>query len=191
VSDYRSVWTVGGTIHQFICTGRSPGKITFVSLITNYNHGTNYQGLYSLFLFKSVPPFVLSMPSCRSSFNCSFGIYLHIVSACISSCRRCFCLEDLRRRRRPPTVALRSARTFFVTSSIREILEGFGMPKVRKTPFLSSLPRKDYNIPGVKRSTVQRVQATWRFTFPPSALYKQMGWWRVTKALIAIALLCC
>jgi hypothetical protein len=27
-------------------------------LITNYKHDTNYQGLNSLFLFKSVPPFV-------------------------------------------------------------------------------------------------------------------------------------
>jgi hypothetical protein len=40
--------------------------------------------------------------SCRSSLDCRFGIYLRVVSACISSCRRCFCLEDLRRRR-PPT----------------------------------------------------------------------------------------
>jgi hypothetical protein len=96
----------GGTVHLFIGTGHSPGKITFVSLITNHNHGTNYQGLYSLFLFKSMPPFVLSMPSCRSSFKCNFGTYLHVVFACISSCRRCFCLEDLRRRRRPLTVSI-------------------------------------------------------------------------------------
>jgi hypothetical protein len=40
------------------------------------------------------------------------------------------------------------------------------MLKVRKTPSLSSLPRNDYNILGVGRSTVQRVQVTWRFTFP-------------------------
>jgi hypothetical protein len=33
------------------------------------------------------------------------------------------------------------------------------MPKVRKTPSLRSLPRNDYNIPGVERSTIQRVQA--------------------------------
>jgi hypothetical protein len=94
-----------GTVHLFIGTGRSPDKITFVSLITNYDHNTNYQGLCGLFHFKSVPSFVLSTPPCQSSFNCSFGIYLHVVPACISSCRRCFCLEDLRRRRRPPTVA--------------------------------------------------------------------------------------
>jgi hypothetical protein len=92
-----------GTVHLFIGTGHNPDKITFVSLITNHNHNTNYQRLCGLFLFKSVPSFVLSMPSCRSSFNCSVGIYLHVISACISSCRRCFCLEQLRRRRRPPT----------------------------------------------------------------------------------------
>jgi hypothetical protein len=92
-----------GTVQLFIGTGRSPDKITFMPLITNYNHNTNYQGLCGLFLFKSVPSFVLGMPSCRISLNCSFGIYLQVVSVCISSCRRCFCLEDLRRRRRPPT----------------------------------------------------------------------------------------
>jgi hypothetical protein len=94
-----------GTVHLFIGTGRSPDKITFVLLITNHNHSTNYKGLCGLFLFKSVLSFVLSMPSCRNFFNCSLGIYLHVVSACVSSCRRCFCLEDLRRRRSPPIVA--------------------------------------------------------------------------------------
>jgi hypothetical protein len=43
-----------------------------------------------------------------------------------------------------PTVALRGARSFFVTSLIREkSLLGFGKPKVRKTPSLSSLPGND------------------------------------------------
>jgi hypothetical protein len=73
-------------------------------LTTNHNHDTNYQGLCGIFLFKSVPPFVSSVSSCRSSFDCSFGIQLHVTPVCMSSCRRCFCLEDLRRRRRPPTV---------------------------------------------------------------------------------------
>jgi hypothetical protein len=76
----------GGTVHLLIGTGRSLDKVTIVSLITNYNHNTDYQGLCILFLFKSVPSFVLGMPPCRSSFNCSFGIYLHVVPACISSC---------------------------------------------------------------------------------------------------------
>jgi hypothetical protein len=93
----------GDTIHLFIGMRHSPDKITFVSLITNYDHNTNYQGLCSLFLFKSVPSFVLGMSPCRSPFNCRFGIYLHVMPACISSYRRCFRLEDLRRRKRPPT----------------------------------------------------------------------------------------
>jgi hypothetical protein len=48
----------GGTVHLFIGTGRSPVKITFMSLMTSYNHDTNYHGLVGLFLFKSVQPFV-------------------------------------------------------------------------------------------------------------------------------------
>jgi hypothetical protein len=46
------------TVHLFIGTGRSPIEITFMSLITNYKHDTNYQGLNRLFLFKLVMPFV-------------------------------------------------------------------------------------------------------------------------------------
>ena len=95
----------GGIVHLFISTGHNPNKITFVSLTTNHNHNTNHQGLCGIFLFMSVPSFVLCMPSCRSSFDCSFGIYLHVVSVCTSSCRRCFCLEDIRWRRRPPTTS--------------------------------------------------------------------------------------
>jgi hypothetical protein len=102
-----SVNSTGGTVHLFIGTRHNPDKITFVSLITNHNHDTNYQGLCDLFLFKSVPPFVSSVSSCRSSFNCSFDIYLHVVHACISSCRMCFCLEDLWWRRRHPTEGLK------------------------------------------------------------------------------------
>jgi hypothetical protein len=48
----------GVTVHLFIGTGRSPVEITFMSLITNYKHDTNYHGLNDLFLFKSVSPFV-------------------------------------------------------------------------------------------------------------------------------------
>jgi hypothetical protein len=47
-----------GTVHLFIGTGRNLIKITFISLITSYNHGTNYHGPIGLFLFKSVQPFV-------------------------------------------------------------------------------------------------------------------------------------
>jgi hypothetical protein len=48
----------GGTVHLFIGTGRSPVKITFMSLMTSYNHDTNYHGLIGIFLFKSVQSFV-------------------------------------------------------------------------------------------------------------------------------------
>jgi hypothetical protein len=54
------------------------------------------------------------------------------------------------------------------------------------------------HFPGVEWSTVQRVRATvqwvrvtWRFTFPPAALYKQTGRCGVTTTFIIIALLCC
>jgi hypothetical protein len=67
-----------GTVHLFIGTGRSPEKNTSVSLITNYNHNTDYQGLYSLLLFKSVSSFVFSMTLSQSSFNRSFDLYLHV-----------------------------------------------------------------------------------------------------------------
>jgi hypothetical protein len=118
----------GGNVHLFIGTGHSPNKITFMSLITNHNCDTNYQGLHGLFLFKSVPPFISSASSCRSSFDCSFGIYLHVMSACISSCRRCFCLEDLRRRRRPPTEMIRS----FYMHPYLKLQKGLSRIDVRK-----------------------------------------------------------
>jgi hypothetical protein len=49
----------GGTVHLFIGTGRSPVKITFMSLMTCYKHDTNHYGLIGLFLFKSVQSFAL------------------------------------------------------------------------------------------------------------------------------------
>jgi hypothetical protein len=60
----------GGTVHLFIGTGRSPVKITFMSLMTSYNHDTNYHALIGLFLFKSVQPFVsrhVTMPKLPES----------------------------------------------------------------------------------------------------------------------------
>jgi hypothetical protein len=32
----------GGTVHLFIGMGRSPNEITSMSLITNYDHNTDY-----------------------------------------------------------------------------------------------------------------------------------------------------
>jgi hypothetical protein len=95
-----------GIVHLFIGTRRSPDEIT-----SNYDHNIDYLGLYNLFLFKSVSCFTFNIIPSRSPFNRSFGfvriifgLYLHVAPAFILSCRRCFCLEDLRRRRRPPTV---------------------------------------------------------------------------------------
>jgi hypothetical protein len=45
----------GVTVHLFIGTGRSPVKITSMPSTNNYKHVTNYHGLISLFLFRSVP----------------------------------------------------------------------------------------------------------------------------------------
>jgi hypothetical protein len=47
------------TVHLFIGTGRSPGKITFMSLTFTINHKASYQGLSSLFSFRSVPSFTI------------------------------------------------------------------------------------------------------------------------------------
>jgi hypothetical protein len=49
----------GGTVHLFIGTGRSLCGYTFMSFATGYNHVIDYHGSISLFIFKSVSPFVL------------------------------------------------------------------------------------------------------------------------------------
>jgi hypothetical protein len=49
----------GVTVHLFIGTGRSPGKITFVSLTFTVDPKANYQGPSSLFSFRSVPSFTI------------------------------------------------------------------------------------------------------------------------------------
>jgi hypothetical protein len=157
------------------------------------------------------------MSLCRSSLDSSFGVYLRAVFAYMLIFRRCFCLEDLQRRSRPPTVAFRGARSFFVTSLIHE-----KSPRLRNAegpkntfPDIGAEKRLKYferevahhatgtnnlviHFPSVEWSTVQRVRvtvqrvwATWRFTFPPAALYKQTGRCEVTTTFIVIALLCC
>jgi hypothetical protein len=147
---------------------------------------------------------------CRSSLDCSFGIYFRhiLVSACISSCRKCFCLKDLCQRRRPPTVALHGARSFFVMSLIHKKPQRLRNAEGPKNTFpeLVAEKRLKYSrhqmvhrsantcdlavhLPSDGWSTVQRVQAIWRFTFPPAALYKQTGWCRVTTT--SLPLHCC
>jgi hypothetical protein len=102
------------------------------------------------------------------------------MSACISSCRRCFCLEDLR-----------SARSFFVTSSIHEKSQRLRNVEGPKNTFPKLVAEKrlkyyrrqvvhrsattgdlTIHLPSAEWSAVQWVQAIWRFTFPPAALYK-------------------
>jgi hypothetical protein len=71
-----------------------------------------------------------------------------IASAFVSIFWRCFFLWDLRRRSRPLTVASSRCQIIFRNElDPWKTLSGFGMPKVRKTPSLSSLPRNDLNIP--------------------------------------------
>ena len=63
----------GVTVHLFIGTGRSLDKITFMSLTFIVDHEANYQGLDSLFFFKSVPSFTIVIMLSRRSFSHSFG----------------------------------------------------------------------------------------------------------------------
>jgi hypothetical protein len=74
----------GVTVHLFIGTGRSPDKITSMSLIFSFNRKINYQGLSSLFPFRSVPSSTFVIILSRSSFNHSFSarpLYLRVVSS--------------------------------------------------------------------------------------------------------------
>jgi hypothetical protein len=80
----------GGTVHLFIGTERRPDRITSMSLITNYDHNANYQGLYSIFLFKSVSSFAFIIIPSQSSFSHSFGFCLHHLRL-ISSCHTSLC----------------------------------------------------------------------------------------------------
>jgi hypothetical protein len=74
----------GVTVHLFIGAGRSPDKITFMSLTFTVNHKASYQGLSSLFSFRSVPSFTFVIILSRSSFSHSFGVHsscLQVVSS--------------------------------------------------------------------------------------------------------------
>jgi hypothetical protein len=62
------------TIHLFIGTGCSPNKITFMYLTFTANHEASYQGLSSLFPFRSVSSSTFIIILSRSSFSHSFGV---------------------------------------------------------------------------------------------------------------------
>jgi hypothetical protein len=63
------------TVHLFIGVGRSPARITFTSLTFTVSHKANYQGLSSLFSFRSVSSFTIIIMLSRRSFSHSFGAY--------------------------------------------------------------------------------------------------------------------
>jgi hypothetical protein len=134
-----------GIVHLFIGTGCGLNKNTFMTLTYTHNHNINHHGLTSLFLFglASCLTFVATLRrSCHPSVVAStFDVLAY---------RQCLHLEDLWRRRRPPTLLINNIfvlRTFggeedpnsspfavlgrfFITSSIHEKHEGFWMPKV-------------------------------------------------------------
>jgi hypothetical protein len=154
---------------------------------------------------------------CRSSLDGSFGVYLRAIFAYVLIFQRCFFLKDLRRRSRPPTVALRGARSFFITSLIREKSPRLRNAKGPKNTFPElvaekrlkyserevahhaagthglaiHLPSAEWSTVQRVRVTVQRVWASWRFTFPPTTLYKKTGRCEVTTTFIDIEQLFC
>jgi hypothetical protein len=116
--------------HLFIGTGRSPDKITFKSLTFTVNHKASYQGLSSLFPFRSVSSSTFVIILSRSSFSHSLGVrsfclrvvspyhaYLHpkAEASCNSLCYTEKHISHVLRtfeRGRPPTVAPRSINLF-------------------------------------------------------------------------------
>jgi hypothetical protein len=60
-------------VHLFIGAGCSPGKITFMYLTITVNHKASYQGLSSIFSFRSVSSFTIVIMLSRRSFSHSFG----------------------------------------------------------------------------------------------------------------------
>jgi hypothetical protein len=79
----------GVIVHLFIGTRRSPDKITFMSLTFTLNHKANYQGLSSLFPFRSVSSSTFVIILSRSSFNHSFSVCLFCLQV-VSSYHTCF-----------------------------------------------------------------------------------------------------
>jgi hypothetical protein len=115
----------GVIFHLFIGTGRSPDKTTFMSLTFTVNHKASYQGLSSLFPFRSVSSSNFDIILSRSSFSHSFGVrssclrvvspyhaYLHpkAEASCSSLCYTekhvSHVFEDLRKRKAPNILSL-------------------------------------------------------------------------------------
>jgi hypothetical protein len=134
-----------------------------MSLIRDYNGDSNIYGLKGHSTFMSVCKFRSFMKrNLRSSHTNSFSRKLLLPTRPSAT------------KHSPNSSPFRGARSFFVTSLIREkSLLSFRKPKVQKTPSLSSLSRNDsisqrIAVPPCRvtvwslRSTVQRVQAAVR-----------------------------
>jgi hypothetical protein len=79
----------GVTVHLFIGTGRSPDKVTFMSLTFTANNKASCQGSSSLFSFRSVPSSTFVVVLSRSFFSHSFGARSSC-SRVVSSYHACF-----------------------------------------------------------------------------------------------------
>jgi hypothetical protein len=134
-----------------------------MSFIRDYNGDSNIYGLKGHSTFMSVCKFRSFMKrNLRSSHTNSFSQKLLLPTRPSAT------------KHSPNSSPFRGARSFFVTSLIREkSLLSFRKPKVQKTPSLSSLSRNDsvsqhIAVPLCRvtvwslRSTAQRVQATVR-----------------------------
>jgi hypothetical protein len=62
------------TVHLFIGTGRSPDKITFMPMTFAINRKASYQGLSSLFPFRSISSTTFVIIPSQSSVGPSFGV---------------------------------------------------------------------------------------------------------------------
>jgi hypothetical protein len=132
----------GVIVHLFIGAGHSPDKIAFMSLTFTVNCKASYQGLGSLFSFRSVPSFTFVIILSRSSFSHSFGIHsscLQIVSSynaylhfkAEASCNSLCYTENILvtflrtfRRGRPPTLAMMNSLFRYCTSVMYMVLGG-------------------------------------------------------------------
>jgi hypothetical protein len=131
------------TIHLFIGMGYNPGKITYISLTFTANHKASYQGLSSIFPFRSVSSSTFIIILNRSSFSHNFGArssYLQIIPSCHAylrfkaeaSCNSlCYTenhvshvFEDLRKRKVHNSSPSQYKFVFILTNSDCDVNEG-------------------------------------------------------------------
>jgi hypothetical protein len=103
--DYNPAWTVLGYCSSIYRRGTQPRhNYIYVPIIYMYLQ-CEWSRIKQPFSLESVTTFGFVIILSRSFFSHSFGflLYHHVTYISVLSCRRCFCLEDLRRGRRPPT----------------------------------------------------------------------------------------